>query len=657
MKNKILSIFMLGLLVFTSLNVIAIEQDNTKITVCEKNESILLSDLSIEKKQEYLVLDFFEANAYVHSPGKPMLPVYIKTYKFPIGTKIYDVEFTYSDIKVESLSGKIKPAPKPVPLISLQSTDQINTEEKTIEDSATYSSADIYPDKSFEYNIGVGLDGNQRVIFLTVHIYPVRYAPSKNIIYYTQDCDLKITYDAGSLVLPSESQYDMVIITPRKFVLWVNPLKNHKNKMGVSTKIVTTESIYFKYKGRDKQEDIKLFIKDAIENWNITYVLLVGGRQGLGLRWAVPVRDSGLEDKSGWNETFVTDLYYSDIYKYNTTSQQLEFDDWDSNGNGVFAEWKWTWNETYWYWTYPVTSKDVMDLYPDVYLGRLSCRDSSEVRTVVRKIIRYENNAYSQSWFNKMIVVGGDTVPYYDGVMEGEYENNYSAVIMEGLGFNLTRLWVSNGNLNTSKDVINAVGKGAGFLYFAGHGSPIVWSTHPQDNESWIDGLWNDEMNNIRNREKLPICVVGGCHNSQFDVALVNMIKGILKLGSKFFKWIDDENVFGKLAWLRRCWSWNLVRQRNGGSIATIGNTGLGWGVGGEGCINGEDGFITSRFFEVYRDLVVADPQNVSLGLVHTSTINLYIDTFNPNSDELDRKTIEEWVLLGDPSLKIGGYP
>jgi hypothetical protein len=488
-------------------------------------------------------------------------------------------------------------------------------------------------------------------------MYPVRYSPSENTVYYTQDSDLKIIYEPSSLSLQTESEYDMVIITPRKFVFGVRPLKNHKNKVGISTKIVTTESIYFKYKGRDKQEDIKLFIKDAIEQWNITYVLLVGGRLGLGLRWAVPARVSNLEDKSGWNESYVSDLYYSDVYKYNSTSMQLEFDDWDSNGNGILAEWKWTWNETYWYWTWPVTSKDVMDLYPDVYIGRLACRSLSEVFTVVRKIIKYENNAYSKAWFNDMIVAGGDTVPYYDGILEGEYENNYSAVIMEALGFNVTRLWVSNGNLKTSKDVINTVGEGAGFLYFAGHGSPIVWSTHPQDNESWIDGLWNDEMNNIKNRDKLPICVVGGCHNSQFDVALVNMIKGVLKLGSKFFTWIDDENVFGKLTWLRRCWSWNLVRQRTGGSIATIGNTGLGWGVAGEGCINGEDGFITSRFFEVYNTSVQTDPQNVSLGLVHTQTINLFIQTFNPNSDEIDRKTIEEWVLLGDPSLKIGGYP
>ena len=43
--------------------------------------------------------------------------------------------------------------------------------------------------------------------------------------------------------------------------------------------------------------------------------------------------------------------------------------------------------------------------------------------------------------------------------------------------------------------------------------------------------------------------------------------------------------------------------------------------------------------------------------MVYSKTITDYIDTFSPNDDELDRKTVEQWVLLGDPSLKIGGYP
>jgi len=118
---------------------------------------------------------------------------------------------------------------------------------------------------------------------------------------------------------------------------------------------------------------------------------------------------------------------------------------------------------------------------------------------------------------------------------------------------------------------------------------------------------------------------------------------------------LEDRNVFAKFAWVQRCWSWNLVRQRNGGTIATIGNTGLGWGSFGHGSADDLDGWITSHFFEYYSQLQSLD--NCTLGMVHTATLNGYIDNFKPNNDELDRKTVEQWVLLGDPTLKIGGYP
>jgi len=65
----------------------------------------------------------------------------------------------------------------------------------------------------------------------------------------------------------------------------------------------------------------------------------------------------------------------------------------------------------------------------------------------------------------------------------------------------------------------------------------------------------------------------------------------------------------------------------------------------------------TTHFFKVYSELQGLG--NCTLGMIHSGTINDYITKFNPNKDyhELDRKTVEQWVLLGDPSLIIGGNP
>jgi len=73
-----------------------------------------------------------------------------------------------------------------------------------------------------------------------------------------------------------------------------------------------------------------------------------------------------------------------------------------------------------------------------------------------------------------MIVAGGDTVPppYGDeGVYEGEVENELAASYMEPLGFDVYRLWTSNGNLKDYKDMVSAINNGSGFFFCSGHGT------------------------------------------------------------------------------------------------------------------------------------------------------------------------------------------
>ncbi|OYT58511.1 hypothetical protein B6U70_00420, partial [Euryarchaeota archaeon ex4484_162] len=58
-----------------------------------------------------------------------------------------------------------------------------------------------------------------------------------------------------------------------------------------------------------------------------------------------------------------------------------------------------------------------------------------------------------------------------------------------------------------------------------------------------------------------------------------------------------------------------------------------------------------SHFFQVY-----GEQGKEILGETWGQTVTDYVNTFPCNKDQIDRKTVEEWVLLGDPTLKIGGY-
>ena len=103
-------------------------------------------------------------------------------------------------------------------------------------------------------------------------------------------------------------EYDMVIIAPSLFSEALHQLIDHKISLGIQTFLKTMEEIYKEYKGRDNAEQIKYFIKDAVEKYGITYVLLIGGLNSLiwaerrddtnqGTKhWHVPVRYSNLDD-------------------------------------------------------------------------------------------------------------------------------------------------------------------------------------------------------------------------------------------------------------------------------------------------------------------------------------------------------------------------
>jgi len=649
--SKIISLICVLILVFTSLSANAIykNEDTDFESIYEK---IYFPNFYLSEKEDNTLKASDEKEVtYTMAAGKPMLPVVTKTYSFSIGTKIKQIKYTISEVDKEIINNKLKSAPYPVPLIKLKkSNDQENTDD-------IYLNSELYPKDWYEYNIGCGRNKDGRSIFLTIKSYPIRYNPKDNILHKITDADIEIIYEEPEkdYLVSEDDSYDMVIITPKKFSLPLKKLVEHKNNYGIKTTLKTTEDIYNEYSGRDEPEKIKYFIKDALDTWNITYVLLVGGRQNQRFKWHLPVRYSNLHDADLWNESqYISDLYYADIYRYDQVSKSYEFEDWDSNNNNIFGEWTWFWHpergeKGEWY---GVNKKDVIDLYPDVYLGRIACRNIFDVRNVVQKIISYENTVYGKDWFKKIVLVGGDTVPW-GNINEGEKVTNLAASYLED--FQATKLWVSKGTLTGAQDVIDAVERGTGFIFFSGHGTPIEWCTHPSgDENNWTD-VYAFEMKKLSNKDKLPVCVVDGCHNSQFDVTSLNFLKGIREHGLDYFDIDFGIECFGKLAWAPRCWSWNMVAQKDGGFVAAIGNTGLGWGTIENSCTEYLGGNLTSSFFKVYSNL--SEQGYYNLGMIHSETINDYIDFFSPNNDEKERKTVEEWNLLGDPSLRIGGYP
>jgi len=424
-------------------------------------------------------------------------------------------------------------------------------------------------------------------------------------------------------ILPSTlaDEYDMVIISPEKFSSAIRPLIDHKNSFGIQTILKTTEEIYSAYNGRDKAEQIKYFIKDAIEEWNVSNVLLMGGRKGQLPGYYIPGRYVILDD--GYIDLpYLSDLYYADIYKNGN-----EFEDWDSNDDDIFAEW----------------GKDNLDLEPDVYVGRLPCRYLFEVKIIVDKIIEYESSTSGNEWFNRMVVLGGDTNPGVGDPFpnEGEAICDYVSDMM--IGFDITKLYCSDGTLTGHKELLDAINQGCGFVLYEGHGLQNRIETF-DPNGNPVEPFHNKYIPFLRNKGQYPICVFGCCVTAKFDVSILN---------------IFIPNRFGRSDCILEEIGWRLVRKPNGGSIAHIGATSVVWGYTGDADENGipdsvEDGllgWINTEFFRLY-----IEEGYQYLGELHWETIRNYCHTFSIHTNKLDCKHVQEITLIGDPSLKVGGY-
>jgi len=624
----------MGCFILSGITAAAVANTNDEHIV--ENISIPLANPSFEQKGEYLSLHFEESTSNLMEPGKPLLPIISKVLTFPAGTKISTVTVTINETE-KMLSGKIQPAPQP---ISLENDLQEDTTREVQPDAAVYSSSEFYPSEPYSIRFGAGLQNHKHVMYLTIWCY-VQYSPASDIVKLPNKIEVTVEYLPSESSFATSAEYDLLIITDQSFVSQLQPLVDHKNSHGIKTIIDTVQNIYPAYNGRDNAEDIKLRIKDAVENWGIQYVLLAGGRKGQTFEWYIPERrtNNGDDFEGGYS----SDLYYADLYKI--VNSDYVFEDWDSNGNGIFAEFS------------GLMKRDTIDYYPDVTVGRLPFQYSSEIKPVVDKIINYENTA-DDTWFKKAVVIGGDGAPpargYNPGIYEDELECDFVASMLTTSGFTINKLYTSTGTFASKEDVITAISNGPGFVHMVGHGNPAFWGNFLPDAETedgMVTGLQLKDMNKLTNNGQLPIIIVGGCHNAQFNVTLMNIPKGILDFGIRGY-FFQSPYHFYYMDWVPRCMCAWLVFEKNGGAVASIGNTGLGIGYVDDYWNAGLSGWIQPRFYNAYTN-----QSKHILGEAHDQAIIDYINIIgNVNSDSADRKTIEEWTLIGDPSLVIGGY-
>jgi hypothetical protein len=557
------------------------------------NEHIRFSNFELDSKEQS-IYTFSEMTSFLSQSGRPLIPKYSKTYTYPLGTTIDSIQCIPKNTQIQSIQKDIYVTPHPI----------IPGNKPLIEQERSYTSSTPYPETWFSYRLGAGLVGDEIRTILTIELYPLKYTQENKEIITVDSFDITINYDTPSkdMMITSldDENYEFLILGPYDYQDEIEPLVTHKINRGISTIYVPLSFVYngmyFPPNGRDEAEQIKNFIKRSVEEWETKNVMLVGGSDDFPTRTTHVFIDYNAHEP----ELFVSDLYYADLY-----NETGGFCSWDSNNNDIFGEFRWE-GET-----------DEVDLYPDVHLGRLAVTSEDELTGVVNKIISYETQeSHKQGWFSNLIVIGGDTFPGDpDGVSEGEYVNDELIDIMSG--FNPERLYASNGRASVNGYITGEIEEGAGFVSFAGHGSPSSWSTHPFESENiWIPagGFKSRTAMNLENNDKLPIVAISACSVGKFNV--------------------NDDSL-----------AWSFVSNPNGGGIASFGTTALGYGSWGAYTTQSSTGKMLLDTFRAYKK-----DGAITFGEMWTRSLNRYI---SPSNDKYDYKTIEEWQPFGDPTLAI----
>jgi parallel beta-helix repeat protein len=387
---------------------------------------------------------------------------------------------------------------------------------------------------------------------------------------------------------------DNLIVTTSDLEAAAIRLAQWKNSCGIPSKVLTTTWIYSHYSGIDEPEKIRNCIKDFHSNFLTRYVTIFGDVD------KVPIRYAYVPDG---HETFVpTDLYYAD----------LDYS-WDDNGDGLYAD----------------LNNDRVDGVPDVYVGRIPASFSDTAENVVTKIIEYQQSFdVSEDWVNRFVLAAG-----VDGditVALSEYIYN---VVRDK---DVVKLYEPEGNL--TKDALNfEIDRGCIFLNFAGHSGTLLPGITP---DSWIlrpiytgpifwdyeKYSWQDALSR-RNGRRLPVIVTISCSSAKVD-------------------WTSPLGT-------GECLGEYFVMNPNGGAIAYFGPTGIAWGSSlPYGLMPELDRRIYEAFYSGHTRL--GDMWGVAITeYVQRNALN----TRHSGGYYLDEKTVAEFILLGDPTLRIYNGP
>jgi hypothetical protein len=370
------------------------------------------AELTFEKYQGYDVVSL-TGQYHTSEPGRPLLPQATYQVLIPPDAEVTGVDVVSST--EEELSGRFRilPAQRPVPFSARSLPPFVEP------DGETYRSAALYPDRIADVTKSGCLGGYR---LASVSVTPLRYVPRTGKLVLATHVVLKVSYveqvhplvtvtpsqqallgaEAAALVRNPEmlevwaprtaeardgNEVDMIVVTSRGLASSFQPFADWKTKKGYKTLVLGTDSVYARYPGNDNQAKIRNCVIDYWQNRGLKYLVLGGDAE------IIPDRKCYLTVE-GTTDYIPADMYYADL-QYS----------WDSDHNGYYGE-----------------MTDSVDLYHDVYVGRVPADNVNDVATFIKKDTMFEK--HPDTTYLKSLILPSEMLfdPYH-----GKVANNIIA--------------------------------------------------------------------------------------------------------------------------------------------------------------------------------------------------------------------------------------
>ncbi len=551
-------------------------------------------------------------------PDALSLPWETINLDLPVGTKIDDITLRTADMDILPFEAPIRINPTAV--------------HNDYTSGPLLESEPLPPPEShMEWEIGTGIDMEtyETTAKMSIKLHPL--LPAGDELRLIRSGSIHICYSYPEPFFTTRAEdYDMLIIAPEAFADGLEDYRDYRNSTGTTNVLVTLEEIltdvHWDIQENDTQEEIKRFIYLARLNWGVDFVMLAGDQDRIPSRHIMVMdgHDDYYSDGSQDGRFVPSDLYYSDLFEGGGT----DFCGWNDYRTG---DSELLWGES----TTSNPNRDGMDFLPDVLIGRITPSTTGELDIMLTKIMEYELNAKDSAWFNNATLCGTDTFTQYQ-YPEGEIvsdliANNYLT------SFNITKHYESLGTLTSIASTVN---KGCGFFEMADHGSYSGWGF---TGATPSGAVRSSTVSSLDNYYMLPVVVLDACLTSGFDNENASSVTDGKDPVDGYWYYPPGFSASNRDSLAEK-----FHLNPDGGGIATYGATRVGWGISGYGHPTSLSGYMNTRFFKAYSD------GKTRAGELIAQAVTDYRNNLGISGTH-DVKTVTEYVLLGDPSLNIGG--